>query len=150
MKNNTHFLSYLIHFFLEWKVFQRKVAEKIKAHILWLVTFLRNSCRLWESVDKYCRPAQATDDNMEHAHCVPVTKCVHTRTSLASESGWARVPMSQTRPCVECHEPDFGRFYIQWNPRVTTRLTYKELGLRPKILVLTYDQSLELRHAWRS
>jgi hypothetical protein len=28
----------------------------------------------------------------------------HTRTSLASESGWARVPMSQTRPCVECHE----------------------------------------------
>ena len=30
-------------------------------------------------------------------------KGVHTRTSLASESGWARVPMSQTRPCVECH-----------------------------------------------
>jgi hypothetical protein len=24
----------------------------------------------------------------------------HTRTSLASESDWARVPMSQTRPCV--------------------------------------------------
>jgi hypothetical protein len=36
----------------------------------------------------------------------------HTRTSLASESGLARVPMSQTRPCVECHEPDFGRLYI--------------------------------------
>ena len=33
-------------------------------------------------------------------------KGAHTRTSLASESGWARVPMSQTRPCVECHEPD--------------------------------------------
>jgi hypothetical protein len=32
--------------------------------------------------------------------------CVHTRTSLASDSGWARVPMSQTRPCVECHEPE--------------------------------------------
>ena len=29
-----------------------------------------------------------------------------TRTSLARESGWARVPMSQTRPCMECHEPD--------------------------------------------
>jgi hypothetical protein len=37
---------------------------------------------------------------------------VHTRTGLASESGWARVQMSQTRPCVECHEPDFGRLYI--------------------------------------
>jgi hypothetical protein len=39
-------------------------------------------------------------------------KGAHTRTSLASESGWARVPTSQTRPCVECHEPDFGRLYI--------------------------------------
>ena len=26
--------------------------------------------------------------------------------SPASESGWAWVPMSQTRPCMECHEPD--------------------------------------------
>jgi hypothetical protein len=31
------------------------------------------------------------------------------------------------------------------DPRVTTGLTYDQLGLRPKILVLTYDQSLELR-----
>jgi hypothetical protein len=41
-----------------------------------------------------------------------VYKGAHTRTSLASESGWARVPMSQTRPCVECHEPDLGRLHI--------------------------------------
>jgi hypothetical protein len=33
-------------------------------------------------------------------------KDAHTRTSLACESGWARVPMSQTLPCVECHVPD--------------------------------------------
>jgi hypothetical protein len=33
-------------------------------------------------------------------------KGAHTRKSLASESGWARFPMGQTRPCVECHEPD--------------------------------------------
>ena len=26
--------------------------------------------------------------------------------SLARESRWAWVPMSQTRPCVECHEPE--------------------------------------------
>jgi hypothetical protein len=30
------------------------------------------------------------------------------------------------------------------DPRGTTGLTYEQLGLRPKILVLTYDQSLEL------
>jgi hypothetical protein len=33
------------------------------------------------------------------------------------------------------------------DPRVTTGLAYEQLGLRPKILVLTYDQSLELRPA---
>jgi hypothetical protein len=32
--------------------------------------------------------------------------------SLASGTGWGRVPMSQTRPCVECQKPDFGRLYI--------------------------------------
>jgi hypothetical protein len=30
-------------------------------------------------------------------------KGARTHTSLTSESGWARIPMSQTRPCVECH-----------------------------------------------
>jgi hypothetical protein len=35
---------------------------------------------------------------------------------IKSESGWARVPMSQTRPCVDCHEPDFGRLYIYIYP----------------------------------
>jgi len=33
-------------------------------------------------------------------------KGAHTRTSLARESGWARVPMNQTRPCVECQESE--------------------------------------------
>jgi hypothetical protein len=33
---------------------------------------------------------------------------------------------------------------ITVDPRVTTGFTYEQLGLRPKILVLTYDQSLEL------
>jgi hypothetical protein len=28
----------------------------------------------------------------------------HTPTDLVSQSGWTQVPMSQTRPCVECHE----------------------------------------------
>jgi hypothetical protein len=36
------------------------------------------------------------------------------------------------------------------DPRVTTGLTYEKLGLRQKIIVLTYDQSLELRPACRS
>jgi hypothetical protein len=31
------------------------------------------------------------------------SKGAHTRTSLARESDSARVPMSQTRPCVDLH-----------------------------------------------
>jgi len=52
MKTNIRFLSYLAHFFLEGEMFQTKVVEKIKTHILWLVTsffflsFFQKSCRL--------------------------------------------------------------------------------------------------------
>ena len=32
--------------------------------------FFRRTCRLWCNVEKYCRAGQATDDNIEHAHCM--------------------------------------------------------------------------------
>ena len=70
MKTNIHFWSYLAHFFLEWEIFQTKVVEKIKTHILCSVTFFRKSYRLWDNVEKYCTAGQATDGNMAHAHCM--------------------------------------------------------------------------------
>ena len=42
MKTNIHFWSYLTHFSLEWEMFQTKVVEKIKTHIMCSVTFLKN------------------------------------------------------------------------------------------------------------
>jgi len=36
-------------------MFQTKVVEEIKTHVLSLVTFFRKSCRLWDNVEKYCR-----------------------------------------------------------------------------------------------
>ena len=39
MKTNTHFWSYLAQFFLEWEMFQTKVVEKIKTHILCSINF---------------------------------------------------------------------------------------------------------------
>ena len=50
-KTDTHFWSYLAQFFLEWEMFQTKVVEKIKTHILFSVTFFRKSCRLWDNVE---------------------------------------------------------------------------------------------------
>jgi len=39
VKTNIHFWSYLAQFFLEWEIFQIKVVQKIKTHILCSVTF---------------------------------------------------------------------------------------------------------------
>ena len=39
IKNNIHFWSYLAHFFLVWEMFQAKVVEEIKTHILLSITF---------------------------------------------------------------------------------------------------------------
>jgi hypothetical protein len=44
-------------------MFQTKVVEKIKTHILCSITFLRKSCRLWDNVEKYGRAGHTTDDN---------------------------------------------------------------------------------------
>jgi len=51
-------------------MFQTKVVEKIKPHILCSVTFSVKSCRLWENVEKCCRAGPAADDNMAYAHCM--------------------------------------------------------------------------------
>ena len=64
METYAHFWSYLSQFFLEWEMFQTKVVEKIKTHILCSVTFCRKSCRLWDNVEKYDRARQVADDNI--------------------------------------------------------------------------------------
>jgi len=53
VKTNIHFWSYLAHFFSEWEMFQTKVAEKIKTHILCSVTFSENRAiyeTMWENI----------------------------------------------------------------------------------------------------
>jgi len=51
-------------------MFQSKVVEKINKYILFSKAFLIKSCHLWENVENCCRKGQATDDNMERAHCM--------------------------------------------------------------------------------
>jgi len=45
-------------------MFQTKVIEKIKTHILCPETFLRKSYSLWDSVAEYSRTRQATDGSV--------------------------------------------------------------------------------------
>jgi len=51
-------------------MFQTNFVEKVRTYILFSVTFLRKCCRLWDNVDEYCRPEQASDNNMPHAHSI--------------------------------------------------------------------------------
>jgi len=52
-------------------MFQTKVVEKIKTHILCSITFFFwKSCLLWDNVEKYCRAGQDTDQyNTLHINC---------------------------------------------------------------------------------
>ena len=69
-QTDIEFWSHLAQFCLEWEMYQTKVEDKIKTHILCLVNFFRKSCRLWDNVEKYCGAGQAADDNMAYAHCM--------------------------------------------------------------------------------
>jgi hypothetical protein len=62
MKTNIHFW-YLAQFFSEGEMFQKNVADKIKTHILCLRALFLSSRCLWNNVEKYGKPRQATDEN---------------------------------------------------------------------------------------
>jgi hypothetical protein len=51
-------------------MFQTKVVEKIKRHILCSVSFFFNRAVYEKMWKKYCRVEQTTDDNMAHACCM--------------------------------------------------------------------------------
>ena len=51
MKTNVHLWTHLAEFFLEWEMFQTNFVGKIKTHILFSITFLLKSCRLWDNVE---------------------------------------------------------------------------------------------------
>ena len=80
MKTKIHFPPHLAQFFLEWKIFQIKVVEKIKTHILCSITFFpRKPSRfiMRKNVIEEGRP-QMTKRRMRIACWIP--KATNTRT----------------------------------------------------------------------
>jgi len=51
-------------------MFQIKVVEKIKTHVLCSITVFRKSCRLSDNVEKYGTAGQTTNDSGAHANCM--------------------------------------------------------------------------------
>jgi hypothetical protein len=61
VKTSIHYLSYLANFFLEGEIFQTKVVEKIRTHILCSVTFFFfENCaayeKMWKNIVEWGRP----------------------------------------------------------------------------------------------
>ena len=91
-------------------MFQTKVVEEIKIHILCSKTFFRKSCRLLYNVEKYCRAGQVTGNNIAHAHCVleltpsqhvifiafPLQQWLHEHASMLRHTYGASVVLYQT------------------------------------------------------
>ena len=71
MNTFLHLWQYLAEFLLELEMFRIKVVGNIKRHTLYSIIFSRNSCRLWENVEKYDGAREYKDDNMMHACRIP-------------------------------------------------------------------------------
>jgi len=50
-------------------MFQTKVVRKSK-YAFHMYNFFQKLCCLWDSVEKYCRAGQVTDDNVVCADCM--------------------------------------------------------------------------------
>jgi len=59
---------------------RKNIVEKIKTRNLVSITFLKKSFPLLDTVVKYCRAWQATDDNMEHALACWLTKATNAHS----------------------------------------------------------------------
>ena len=79
MKIFRHLWQYVAEFFLELEMFQIKVVEKIRTHILCPVTFSRKSCRLWDNVENYGGAREAADGKWRRVACW-VSKATHAES----------------------------------------------------------------------
>jgi hypothetical protein len=90
-------------------MFQTKVVEKLKTHILCSIKFFQKSYRLWDNVEKYDRTRQATDDNIlrRMRFACWITKAADTPTENViliafSRQEWLRERTSMLRLYVHC------------------------------------------------
>jgi hypothetical protein len=83
MKAFSYLWQYLSKFFLEWQMFEIKVVEKIKTHILCLVTFSQKLHRLWDNVEKCGGAWEATNDVISWRICtacwISKATCTHVQ-----------------------------------------------------------------------
>jgi len=117
--------------------------EKIKTHILCLISFFRNSCHLWDNVEKYYRVGEARDDNMAHALCV-LDKQVYRHTlriynthcfSTATMVSWKRLNVTLYLRCPSCLFVRSLFFIVRMTPEL---FEWLQVTMSSRYLVLFY------------
>jgi hypothetical protein len=108
MKTCAHLWQYFAEFFVEQEMFQNHAVEKIKTHVVCLVTVSEN-CAVCENVVNYGRARQATDDNiiqrMRLACWIPKATNTHSEFGILisfSLQQWLRELASLLRLYVHC------------------------------------------------
>ena len=83
MKTYVNLWYYLVELFLKWEIFKTEVVEKMKTHVLCLVTFFWKPCHLWDILKKCGGTRQATCDNIirRTPFACWITKVLHTHTN---------------------------------------------------------------------
>jgi hypothetical protein len=128
MKTNIHFLSYLSQFCLELEIFQTKVVEKIKTHILCSVTFFRKSCRLWDNVGKILQ--SRTGHKWQYGTCAlhagqlrlrhTLIICNSHCSSAITMVAWTRLNVTLNVHCLPYNSEAAGLSYTMWTVHTPT------------------------------
>jgi hypothetical protein len=126
MKTTRYFWSYLGQFFLEWEMFQTKVVEQLKTHILCSIfLFLRNRAVYEITWDKYRRAGRTTYDNMAHAHCMLDTSGYKYTLKLLNAYCFSTATAARTRLSV--------RLYVHCLVALKWRYVKKPLQFLPRL-----------------
>jgi len=103
-------------------MFQTKVVEKIKTHILFsIIFFFRKPHRLSDNVEKYCRAQQVKNDNILLAESTPDTYSYKHTLRICNKFCFScAMTVTRTRPSVKLNVHFLNFYtvvvqkYVQW------------------------------------
>ena len=104
MKTFSHLRQYLAEFLLEWEMFQTKVVEKIKIHILWSVTFFSENRLVYDIMSKnMIEPENA--NNMVPARSILISKltCAQAYARASAPTPTPHHTHTRARACTHTH-----------------------------------------------
>jgi len=142
MKTTRHFWLYLAHFSLEWEVFQTKVVEEIKTHILCSITFFFLNRAIYGIMWKYIvEPgrAQMTIWRMRISYFITkatdtFTVCIRYCFFTAKMFAWTRLNVT---------------LYVHFLPSHSSHSSQDEMLILPLSVVRKSNETLALAAADR-